>query len=256
MAHSSFWLLSWVWILARSTLSFQSSPLVGRGMTSFPAGRLGRRQMAIPRRDLFETTMLPRTFTCNVPSMTTTSLYSQEDDATVDLTGDEIKDTEVNGDLPRDVKLTFWQRVQKYTRPQDKLTFRQRLAKMGLNCVLSYGFVSNMSYCVSVSAAWYIFCRKTGTSPLAPGQWKGFLAVYAGFFVFNNIVRPIRLAVSVAVAPAFDNSVQGLQRRMKCNRATAIGLTVFLLNFCGTLALMSAGILGAATLAGVPLWAK
>lgn len=164
----------------------------------------------------------------------------------------------VNGDTnaSNDIQLSFWQRVQKYTRPKDDLTFRQRLAKMGLNCALSYGFVSNMSYCVSVSAAWFIFSKRTHTSPLAPGQWKGFLAVYAGFFVFNNIVRPLRLALSVAVAPAFERIISVLQRRFNLNRGSAVGLTVFLLNFCGTLALMSLGILGAATLAGVPVWAK
>ena len=35
----------------------------------------------------------------------------------------------------------------------DGLTFRQKLAKMGLSVLLSYGFVSNMSYCVTVSLA-------------------------------------------------------------------------------------------------------
>merc|ERR1712232_1051066 len=62
---------------------------------------------------------------------------------------------------------------------ENKLSFRQKLAKMGLSVVLSYGFVSNMSYCVTVSLAWYGFCTKTKLSPLAPGQWKPFLAVYA-----------------------------------------------------------------------------
>jgi hypothetical protein len=43
---------------------------------------------------------------------------------------------------------------------EDDLTFRQRLAKMGLAAVLSYGWVSNMSYCVTVSLAWYIFSKQ------------------------------------------------------------------------------------------------
>jgi hypothetical protein len=42
----------------------------------------------------------------------------------------------------------------------DGLTFRQRLTKMGLATVLSYGFVSNMSYGVTVSIAWYIFSKQ------------------------------------------------------------------------------------------------
>lgn len=44
--------------------------------------------------------------------------------------------------------------------PDDGLTFRQRLAKLGLAAALSYGWVSNMSYSVSVSLAWYIFSKR------------------------------------------------------------------------------------------------
>ena len=35
----------------------------------------------------------------------------------------------------------------------DGETFKQKLAKMGLSALLSYGFVSNLSYCVTVSLA-------------------------------------------------------------------------------------------------------
>jgi hypothetical protein len=93
-------------------------------------------------------------------------------------------------------------------------------------------------------------------SPLAPGQWKGFLAVYAGFFVFNNIIRPVRLAVAVGVTPYFTRFINGLQNRLKVNRTVAIGLTVILANIVGTITFMSAGILLAAALAGVPVFSK
>ena len=33
---------------------------------------------------------------------------------------------------------------------EENVPFRQRLAKMGLACVLSYGFVSNMNYSISI----------------------------------------------------------------------------------------------------------
>ena len=66
----------------------------------------------------------------------------------------------------------------------DGLTVGQKLRKMGMSVLLSYGFVSNMSYSVTVSLAWYIHSKRTGLSPLAPGQWPQFLAVYAGFYVF------------------------------------------------------------------------
>ena len=58
------------------------------------------------------------------------------------------------------------------------LTGRERLAKMGLSALLSYGWVSNMSYAVTLSLSWFIHTKRTGLSPLAEGQWKPFLAVY------------------------------------------------------------------------------
>jgi hypothetical protein len=42
----------------------------------------------------------------------------------------------------------------------DGLTFRQKLGKAGLAVVLSYGAVSNISYGISMSIAWYGFSRK------------------------------------------------------------------------------------------------
>jgi hypothetical protein len=135
----------------------------------------------------------------------------------------------------------------------DGLTFRQRLAKAGLSVVLSYGFVSNMSYCVSVSVAWYIFCKRTMLSPLAPGQWPKFLAVYSGFWVFNNIVRPIRFGLSVGISTQFEKVVQFIQDKFNANKSVAIGLTVFFANVVGTTTLMCLGISIAASLAGVPI---
>jgi hypothetical protein len=133
-------------------------------------------------------------------------------------------------------------------------TFRQKLAKAGLSVMLSYGWVSNMSYCVSVSAAWYIFSKRTGLSPLAPGQWPKFLAVYGGFWVFNNVVRPIRFGVSVAISTQFDRIVNWIQAKAGVNKGVAIGLTVFLANIVGTITLMCAGIALAASWAGVPVF--
>lgn len=153
-------------------------------------------------------------------------------------------------------------RIQKFRRrlfppkEDDGLTFRQKLAKLGLSVALSYGWVSNVSYSVTVSLAWYIFSKRTGLSPLAPDQWKGFLAVYAGFYVFNNIVRPIRLAVSVSISIYFDRVVAFIQDKFRVKKGVAIGLTVFFANVVGTIALMCLGISIAATAAGVPVFSK
>lgn len=141
-----------------------------------------------------------------------------------------------------------------FKREEDGLTTKERLAKMGLSALLSYGFVSNMSYAVMLSLSWYGFAKKTGLSPLAPGQWKPFLAVYAGFYVFNNIVRPIRFAASVGVARYFDNFVGFVERKTKLSRKLSIGVVVFLANVCGTFAAMGLGVAIASTAAGVPIF--
>ena len=57
-------------------------------------------------------------------------------------------------------KQSLAQSIRLYFAPADGLTFQQRLAKMGLMAALSYGWVSNTSYCVTVSIAWYLFSKR------------------------------------------------------------------------------------------------
>jgi len=150
---------------------------------------------------------------------------------------------------------TLWKRTKNYfAGPDDGLTFRQRLAKMGLATVLSYGWVSNMSYSICISLAWYGFSLQTKKSPLAPGQWKPFLGVYAGFWVFNNVIRPFRLALSVAIGPKFEQVVDWIQDRTNLSRALSVTTTVFLANVVGTFVAMGVGISLASIGSGVPIF--
>ena len=59
-----------------------------------------------------------------------------------------------------DSKKDLWGRVKGYflqNKNDGGLTFKQRLAKMGVATVLSYGMISNLSYAVLISLAWYGF---------------------------------------------------------------------------------------------------
>lgn len=173
-------------------------------------------------------------------------------DDTMSSESEEISTPPTNVGFIQNVKNSF-----RRDKEDDGLTFRQRMAKMGLSVVLSYGWVSNMSYCISLSIAWFIFSKQTGLSPLAPGQWKKFLAVYGGFYIFNNIVRPVRFAASVAVSPYFDRLVLKVQDKLNFRKkGTAIALTVLVVNVFGTTGLMCALVSLAASLAGVPVFAK
>lgn len=56
--------------------------------------------------------------------------------------------------------MSWWPRVKGYFLQNQKdndLTFKQRLAKMGVATVLSYGMISNLSYAILISLAWYGF---------------------------------------------------------------------------------------------------
>eukprot|EP00587_Corethron_hystrix_P007946 CAMPEP_0113314864 /NCGR_PEP_ID=MMETSP0010_2-20120614/10752_1 /TAXON_ID=216773 ORGANISM="Corethron hystrix, Strain 308" /NCGR_SAMPLE_ID=MMETSP0010_2 /ASSEMBLY_ACC=CAM_ASM_000155 /LENGTH=322 /DNA_ID=CAMNT_0000171231 /DNA_START=156 /DNA_END=1127 /DNA_ORIENTATION=- /assembly_acc=CAM_ASM_000155 len=141
-----------------------------------------------------------------------------------------------------------------FKKKDDGEDFKTKLKNMGLNVFLSYGWVSNMGYSISVSLAWFIFSKRTGLSPLAPGQWPKFLAVYAGFFALNNVIRPLRFAISVGVSKYFDTAIIKIQEKTKWSKPVAIGLLVFLVNVCGTFAAMFTGIFLASVFSGVPIW--
>ena len=80
-----------------------------------------------------------------------------------DSDSDSSEETPGNDEVEKVDDVPGWKRVlffYKYnkdgsikSRSGDDLTFKQKLAKMGMSALLSYGFVSNMSYCVTVSLA-------------------------------------------------------------------------------------------------------
>lgn len=63
---------------------------------------------------------------------------------------------------------------------KDKGFSKASIAKLGGYALLSYGFVSNVSYITCIIISWVIHGRVNKLSPLAAGQWKPFLAIYAG----------------------------------------------------------------------------
>lgn len=91
----------------------------------------------------------------------------EEEEATTDAdekqATDSASDEKQVTDSASDDEPTTWRgRMKKLWWKNDdaNLTTRQRLAKMGLAAVLSYGWVSNVSYAVCISFAWYGFSKK------------------------------------------------------------------------------------------------
>ena len=130
---------------------------------------------------------------------------------------------------------------------------KESMSTLGLNVLLAYGFVSNVSYITCLILAWVAFGKSTGLSPLVPGQWKKFLLVYAGFFAANNVLRPLRFSFSLTITPLFDKIIDIIEEKTKWSRRASTGVTIFLVNIFCTFFYLFAGLFLATTIAKVPL---
>lgn len=99
------------------------------------------------------------------PRLPSSELYmSSSSFSTSDEEGDaSTPDKEQEGEVEVSAtKLTFRERWAKAfpKKEGEQLPLRQRLAKMGLACVLSYGFVSNMNYAITTGVSWFVFAKR------------------------------------------------------------------------------------------------
>jgi hypothetical protein len=129
---------------------------------------------------------------------------------------------------------------------------RDSLGKLSMSALLAYDFVSNISgvIVIAVSLAWFVFCKKTGVSPLDPGQKPAFLVTYAAFSVILNVVRPARFALSMAISPYFKRVRKAISTYLgvSTRRATVIMIVNVIVDGL-------AGVRLASWLWGVPVWA-
>ena len=78
---------------------------------------------------------------------------------------------------------------------------KERLKALGSGALLSYGCVSNFFYITAVHVAYYAGAKQTGISPLYDATSRStFFTVYAGLFALNNVLRPLRVSLSVVLA--------------------------------------------------------
>lgn len=97
---------------------------------------------------------------------------------------------------------------------------KENVAKLGLNALLAYGFVSNVSYITCLIISWVMHGKATGLSPRSPGQWKTFLGIYAGLWAANNLLRPLRFSLSILITPLFDKFIDFVVVRTGFKRPT------------------------------------
>jgi hypothetical protein len=117
-------------------------------------------------------------------------------------------------------------------------------------CLILWHFNSIVSTSLIIAN---IFIFQTGLSPLAPGQWKSLLAAYGGLYVFITLIRPLRVALAVALTKNTEECLEQTQKRLGCSRATAIGLQISLGLLLWTTC-AAGGVALASTLSGVPIW--
>jgi hypothetical protein len=96
--------------------------------------------------------------------------------------------------------------------------------------------------------------QQTGLSPLSPGQRTPFLALYAGFTVALNILRPARFAFAMAISPYFERLRNFIQRKLGVSARMSALVMILCINIVGSCVLMGAGVGAASLLSGVPVW--
>lgn len=180
-----------------------------------------------------------------------------------------IIDAEFCDISPSNSKLSFYDSVKKFlyssktkllnvlsTIKRKNIFNKESITKLGFNVLLSYGWISNTFAITGVIISWVIFGKANNISPLAPGQWKKFLLVYAGVWAANNLLRPIRVSLSILVAPIFEKFIYNLQDKFKFSRTASIAIVVFLFNIVGSFSYLFIGLYIATTIAHVPLLYK
>ena len=136
---------------------------------------------------------------------------------------------------------------------------KDTLAKSGVDAFFTYGVVSNLNAGITLSVAWGIFSRTSGLSPLAPGQWKRFLATYVAIYATaGTLLRPFRFAAAISLTPVYSSLILRVRNRLpyrdtnpKLNRTLALILISLICNTTGTLLLFGAGVLAAGAVSGV-----
>lgn len=139
-------------------------------------------------------------------------------------------------------KEATWQaRLGAWWRKNAKMDSK-KLRKMGLMCLLSYGFVSNVNAVVLILLATYRAIVATGASPLAEkAALKQFGITWLGLYVVSNLIRPLRISLALVISPVIDKFVNRIQDGLRCKRWLAVTLAVILLNIVGTIAILYFG---------------
>lgn len=157
--------------------------------------------------------------------------------------------------VPAPAPKSFLQKVKEYFLGSKEE--KNKLASLGMGAFASYSVISNVTYSICLTIAWVTFVKATGLSPLAEGQWKPFLAFYAGLWTIQNFVRPMRFALAVALAPKFDALIGWIGARLGgIPRPAAFGVFLFCQAIVTTTSLFTALVVCGGFPDGIPFFTQ
>lgn len=137
---------------------------------------------------------------------------------------------------------------------------KDSIKRLGVDAFFTYGCVSNLNAAVTVAIAWGAFSRASGLSPLAPNQWKPYLATYGAIYLtLGSLLRPFRIATAIGLTPGYSMIVKNLREKLpfttsrpRLNRFLAVFIISILVNTAGTCLLCAGGACFAGFVTGVP----
>lgn len=152
----------------------------------------------------------------------------------------------------------FWTRAKTqvsklFAKDPDALPLKQKLKSMGTAAFSSYAFVQNAQMAAGFGVAWFLHASRTGLSPVAAGQWKSFLALYAGLSAAARTLTPVYIAAGIALAPAFQRLMNTFRHRWGWSKAATVAAVLTIPSTAVIFAVGVPGVALAAAMAGVPI---
>eukprot|EP00526_Cylindrotheca_closterium_P019101 CAMPEP_0113634214 /NCGR_PEP_ID=MMETSP0017_2-20120614/17813_1 /TAXON_ID=2856 /ORGANISM="Cylindrotheca closterium" /LENGTH=224 /DNA_ID=CAMNT_0000544899 /DNA_START=1 /DNA_END=672 /DNA_ORIENTATION=+ /assembly_acc=CAM_ASM_000147 len=98
----------------------------------------------------------------------------------------------------------------------------KRISNLGVAFALSYSLISQINGSITLSVAWYLSSKRTGLSPLVPGEWKSLLTAYATIYGIIQIMKPFRVAAAIGMSRLSKEFLEATEEKLACKRRTAI----------------------------------
>ncbi|CAJ1953498.1 unnamed protein product [Cylindrotheca closterium] len=130
----------------------------------------------------------------------------------------------------------------------------KRISNLGVSFALSYSMISQINASITFSVAWYLSSKRTGLSPLVPGEWKSLLTAYATIYGIIQVLKPFRVAAAIGMSKLSKEFLDATEKKLNCKRRTAIFFQ-YALGWMIWLCLATVGVTIASTASGVPLLA-